>query len=268
MQVRYPRTVPELPEVESYRRLAEKALFRTVASVASPDAWFLKGGTTARSLRQALVGHRFVAALRTGKLLLLELDTGSTLGIRFGMTGDLGVDGSFGVEPMLYAPRRRKSEWNRWSVKFEDGGSLVVNDPRRLGGVTLGADASGLGPDAATISVGELARALRGSSAPLKARLLDQSRVAGIGNLMADEVLWRSSLSPLRSADSVSPSEVRRLQRHLVRTISDMIERGGSHCGDVTDERHLGGRCPRDGTELTTAQVGGRTTWWCPLHQL
>jgi len=268
MQVGYPRTVPELPEVESYRRLAEKALFRTIASVASPDAWFLKGATTARSLRRALVGHRFVAALRTGKLLLLELDDGPTLGIRFGMTGDLGVDGCFGVDQMLYAPRRHNPEWDRWSVKFEDGGSLVVNDPRRLGGVTLGADTSGLGPDAATISLGQLSAALRGSSAPIKARLLDQSHVAGIGNLMADEVLWRSSLSPIRPAGSLSPNEVRRLHRHLVRTVADLIERGGSHLGDLTDERHRGGRCPRDGAELVTAQVGGRTTWWCPAHQV
>lgn len=268
MRIRYPRTVPELPEVESYRRLAERALFRTIASVASPDAWFLKGATTGPSLRRTLVGHQFVAALRTGKLLLLELDAGPTLGIRFGMTGNLGVDDCFGVDQMRYAPRRRNPKWDRWSVRFEDGGALVVHDPRRLGGVMLGADTSGLGPDAATLSVGELAGALRGSSVPIKARLLDQSRVAGVGNLIADEVLWRSGLSPFRSADTLNPNEVRRLRRHLVRTISDLIERGGSHCGDLTDERHVGGRCPRDGTELVTGKVGGRTTWWCPAHQL
>ena len=131
----------------------------------------------------------------------------------------------------------------------------------------LDPDLSGLGPDAATVSASALADGLRGSKAPLKARLLDQSRVAGIGNLMADEVLWRSGLSPLRPAGSLSTKEVRRLKRHLDRTIDDLLERGGSHRGDLMEERRPGGRCPRDGAELTRSTVGGRTSWWCPRHQ-
>jgi formamidopyrimidine-DNA glycosylase len=133
--------------------------------------------------------------------------------------------------------------------------------------VSLDPDVSGLGPDAASIGVAALAAALSGSQAPLKARLLDQSRVAGIGNLMADEVLWRAGLSPLRLAGSLTPTEVRRLQRNLARTIEVLTDRGGSHRGDLMDERRSGGRCPRDGTELTRTTVGGRTSWWCPLHQ-
>ena len=109
-----------------------------------------------------------------------------------------------------------------------------------------------------------LAAALRGSEAPLKARLLDQSRVAGVGNLIADEVLWRAGLSPLRPAGSLSPAEVRRLHRHLRRTLDDLIERGGSHLGDLMEERHPGGRCPRDGTELVRSTVGGRTSLVVP----
>jgi formamidopyrimidine-DNA glycosylase len=133
--------------------------------------------------------------------------------------------------------------------------------------VLLDPDVSGLGPDAATVATSALARALEGSKAPLKARLLDQSRVAGIGNLIADEVLWRAGLSPFRPAGSLSPAEVRRLHRHLGRTVHDLIERGGSHQGDLMEERRPGGRCPRDGWELTRSVVGGRTTWWCPRHQ-
>ena len=83
---------------------------------------------------------------------MLDVDSGPTVGIRFGMTGNLGVDGDAGVDQMQYAPRRREPAWDRWSVGFEDGGSLVVHDPRRLGGVLLDPDISHLGPDATTIS--------------------------------------------------------------------------------------------------------------------
>jgi formamidopyrimidine-DNA glycosylase len=108
---------------------------------------------------------------------------------------------------------------------------------------------------------------LAGSAAPLKARLLNQSCLAGVGNLIADEVLWRAGLAPVRPAASLSRNEVRRLHRHLGRTIADLIERGGSHRGDLMEQRHPGGICPRDGTALARSTVGGRTSWWCPAHQ-
>jgi len=92
--------------------------------------------------------------------------------------------------------------------------------------------------------------------------------VAGIGNLIADELLWRAALSPLRPSDSLNRNEIRRLHRHLGRTLADLMSAGGSHTGQLMDERHTGGRCPRDGTELTRSTVGGRTSWWCPDHQL
>jgi formamidopyrimidine-DNA glycosylase len=254
-------------EVETFRQLAELALDRTVASVRSPDAWFLKGAATGPTLRRILVGHRFTAARRIGKLLLLDVDRGPTIGLRFGMTGSLAVDGNAGVDQMYYAPKQQNPAWDRWAVGFEDGGSLVVHDPRRLGGVLLDPDESRLGPDATTISPAQLAATLFGSRAPLKARLLDQSRVAGIGNLIADEVLWRSALSPLRPSESLDRNEIRRLHRQLGRVLADLTAGGGSHTGRLMDERHPGGRCPKDGTELTRSTVGGRTSFWCPVHQ-
>ena len=260
--------MPELPEVELYSMLARGALGRTVTSVSAPDPWFIKGGADGPTVGAALTGHRLTAVRRIGKLLLVDVDGGPTLGIRFGMTGTLVVDGREGIDRLIYAPRRHDTSWDRFSLGFDDGGTLVVRDPRRLGGVTLDPDLSGLGPDAATVSASALAAGLRGSKAPLKARLLDQSRLAGVGNLMADEVLWRSGLSPRRPAGSLSATEVRRLHRHLGRTIDDLLERGGSHRGDLMEERHPGGRCPRDGAELIRSTVGGRTSWWCPHHQI
>jgi formamidopyrimidine-DNA glycosylase len=255
-------------EVEFYRRMAEAALDRRIATVESPDPWYLKGGTTADGLRAALVGRRLAGARRIGKLLLLDVDDGPVVGVRFGMTGSLLVDGTDVVGRLQYSSKRYDPSWDRWMVTFADGGRLVVHDPRRLGGVTLDPGVTHLGPDAASLGAAGLVRALAGSSAPLKARLLDQSRIAGVGNLIADEVLWRSGLSPLRPSSSLTPAEVRRLHRHLGRTLADLTERGGSHTGDLMDERHSGGICPKDGTPLTRSTVGGRTTFWCEVHQV
>ena len=278
--------MPELVEVERYRTLAEGALDRVIVGVHSPDAWFLKGGVSASALEEVLVGRRFTGARRIGKLLLLDVDVDAdpdgdagdgdsacngdcpVVGVRFGMTGSLLVDGEDAVGRLLYSSTRYDPAWDRWSVTFTDGGRLVVHDPRRLGGITLDPDVIHLGSDAASVGVAGLGRALAGSSAPLKARLLDQSRIAGSGNLIADELLWRAGLSPLRPASSLAPAEVRRLHRHLGRTLADLDERGGSHLGDLMEERRIGGVCPRDGTPLQRSTIGGRTTWWCPAHQV
>jgi len=260
--------MPELPEVEAYRRLAEMtALGRPITAVEAPDAWFLKGGIGAEDVEGALVGCRLVAARRRGKLLLLDTDHGRTLGLRFGMTGRLVVDGVAGVGQLLYTSSRDEPVWDRFAVCFGAGGRLRVNDPRRLGGVTLDPEEEVLGPDALVATAGQLRDALGTSAAPLKARLLDQARLAGVGNLMADEVLWRAGLAPTRPAGSLTAAELRRLHRQLRRTVQLLIERGGSHLGDLTPHRLPGGTCPRDGTPLRRTTVGGRTTWWCALHQ-
>ena len=259
--------MPELPEVEAYRRLAHRALGRRVSDVVAPDAWYLKGGLTAEAVQAALRGQQFAAARRIGKLLLLDTDAGSVLGLRFGMTGRLFVDGTAGVDALVYASNRALGTWDRFALRFDDGGDLVVRDPRRLGGVELDPDEALLGPDALGLTPAVLSRALAGSSAPVKARLMDQQRLAGVGNLVADETLWRAGLDPGRPAGSLSAAEVRRLHRHLRGTLADHIERGGSHTGRLMPERRPGGVCPKDGTPLVRRRIGGRTTWSCPAHQ-
>lgn len=265
--------MPELIEVEAYRRLAERALGRVIEAVDAPDAWFLKGGLTADVLADALSGARLVAARRRGKLLLLDVAEpgsggapGPVLGLRFGMTGRLVVDDRAAIEKLEYASGRDDPSWVRFRLRFADGGELRLPDPRRLGGVELDPDVARLGPDALDVGVAGLRDVLADSRAPLKARLMDQSRLAGLGNLLTDEILWRASLHPEREAGGLGPAEVRRLHRHLAATVSELSERGGSHTGDLQDERG-GGWCPRDGTPLERRTVGGRTTWFCPAHQ-
>ena len=259
--------MPELIEVEAYRVLAEKAAGRTVGRVHAPDAWYLKRGLTARVLRSAVRGREVAGVRRIGKLLLLDTAGGPTVGLRFGMTGRLHVDGVAGVDRLIYSSNAANPAWERLVLGFSDGGRLVLTDPRRLGGVELDPPEHRLGPDASTLTTTQLRPALDGSVVELKARLMDQSRVAGIGNLLADEILWRAGLSPLRPAGSLSDAELRRLAGVIRRTVALLVRRGGSHTGDLMAERRGGGVCPADGSPLVRDVVGGRTTWWCPAHQ-
>lgn len=270
--------------MEAYRRLAEGVLGRQVAEVLAPDPWYLKRGLDAEAVTSALLGRRFSRARRIGKLLLLDLDgrepkrrtelapghnprTGPILGLRFGMTGRLVVDGIPGVPSLLYSSNCMRQRWVRFGLRFAGDGRLQMLDPRRLGGVELDPDEERLGPDAASVGLARLRAALDGGSVALKARLLDQSRLAGVGNLTADEVLWRAGLDPRRPAGSLDDAELRRLHRHLLRTVADFLDQGGSHTGRLAPARRRGGRCPRDGEALVQAAVGGRSTWWCPRHQ-
>lgn len=263
--------MPESIEIERYRRLAERVIGRMVSSVDAPDGWFLKEGLTPAALADAVTGRTFTSARRIGKLLLLDTagrtGAGPTLGLRFGMTGRLLVDGAANVEDLQYSSMRDEPAWDRVTFHLADGGDLRIRDPRRLGGVHLDPDEDRLGADVLSITPKALRAALAGSTAPLKARLLDQRRVAGIGNLIADEVLWRAGLDPARPAGSLTDAELRRLHRHLRRTVDDLLARGGSHQGDAYRSRAAGERCPKDGTPMVRRTVGSRTTWSCPHHQ-
>jgi formamidopyrimidine-DNA glycosylase len=254
-------------EIELYRRLADRVVGRTVEQVAAPDDWFLKRGLTPAAVTAGLLGTTVSGTRRIGKLLLLDTD-GPVLGLRFGMTGRLVVDGHAAIDELEYGSNRDEAAWDRFALGFAGGTVLRVNDPRRLGGVELDPDTSHLGPDALTITPAALRAALAGSHAPLKARLLDQSRIAGLGNLLVDETLWRAGLDPARAAGSLSPTELQRLHRHVRGTVGGLLADGGSHLGRLQAARVRGGHCPRDGAELQRRTIGGRTTYSCPRHQV
>ncbi|MEJ7584795.1 MAG: hypothetical protein WKF43_12100 [Acidimicrobiales bacterium] len=96
---------------------------------------------------------------------------------------------------------------------------------------------------------------------------MDQAHLAGVGNLICDETLWRASLDPARPAGSLDARELRRLHRHLRTTVAELTGRGGSHTGDLHSARMRGSLCPRDGTPLERRTIAGRTTYSCPRHQ-
>jgi formamidopyrimidine-DNA glycosylase len=254
-------------EVETYRRQAEAVVGRTVARVDTPDAWYVKR-TSPDEVVGAVSKRTVDGVRRIGKLLVLDLDDGTRLGMRFGMSGRLVVDGASAIERLQYASGRNNPAWDRFSLRFTDGSDLRIRDPRRLGGVELEPDEDRLGVDAQRARLRDLEAAVHGSRAPLKARLLDQTRIAGIGNLLADEILFRAGLDPARPAGSLTSAELRRLHRAIGRVIANLTARGGSHTGDARQAMALDGLCPRDGAALQVRRIGGRTTVSCPVHQV
>jgi formamidopyrimidine-DNA glycosylase len=272
--------MPELPEVEIARRLiADQALHRRIADVDDSDSYVARPHSPGE-LRNALTGRSLTAAHRRGKTIWLDTSGtgdagalgGPELGIHLGMSGRIVVtraDGSVaeGGDPYRYRARPARAEWSRFTLTFADGGSLVLLDPRRLGRIRLNPDIGALGPDAAQVTPAEFRALITKGTAPVKARLLDQSKIAGIGNLLADEILWQARVSPLARVGSLSSAQVNRLYRALKSVLESATAKGGAHTGEIFAARHPGGTCPRDGAPMVHGTVGGRSTWWCSREQ-
>lgn len=265
--------MPELPEVELARTVLDRALDRTIASVDDNDEWVCRPHPPGEIAR-ALVGGTLTVAHRRGKAMWCETadrkgTPGPHLGIHLGMGGQIVVDGHVGpTGPEHRNPGARKPEWDRFTVNFADGGQLRLFDKRRLGRVRLEPDLDALGPDAETIGREEFrTRVGRGHSA-VKARLLDQSVLAGVGNLLADETLWQASLSPSGPADELGATALDHLYDALASALKAAIANGGVHTGEIIRFRHADAACPRCGAPMMHGTVGGRSTWWCSREQV
>jgi len=272
--------VPELPEVESARAVIERAaLGRQIVDVDDSDTYVCRPHRPGE-IRAALVGRRLTAAHRRGKSMWCETSgvdrsrvPGPTLGIHLGMSGKIviaDIDGSE-IDGGDYWVRGRVPgdyRFCRFSLTFADGGSLMLIDPRRLGRVRLDPPIETLGPDAASITPAQFRTIMaRGGAAPVKARLLDQNAIAGIGNLLADQMLWTAKINPARPVGELSRDEVNRLFRALRRTVNSALRRGGVHTLSLLAARKIDALCPRDGAPMARGTVGGRTTWWCSREQ-
>lgn len=248
--------MPELPEAERARQQIERVLGREIAAVDDRDGYVCRPHAPGE-IEAALVGRALTAAHRRGKFLWAETgEDGPELGLHLGMAGRIVVDG----EPA-------DNGWDRFTLEFADGGRLALRDKRRLGRAVLEPDFSHVGPDAGEVPYAAFAGRVGRGGTPIKARLLDQGVVAGVGNLLADEVLWQARLSPLRPAGELTDDELGILYAELRRSIERAIRLGGVHTGDVVPFRKSGASCPRSGSPMTRAKVGGRTTWWCPACQ-
>jgi formamidopyrimidine-DNA glycosylase len=268
--------VPELPEVETARALiAARALDRPITGVDDSDVYVTRPHFPGE-LSGALAGRRLTAARRRGKTMWLETSgagqdpgPGPELGIHLGMSGRILITAPDGgtAEGGDYDTRPPSLAWSRFALTFADGSRLALIDPRRLGRVWLHPDLAALGPDAATVTPAQFRALVTAGTTAVKARLLDQSKIAGIGNLLADEILWQARVPPQAPAGSLTPAQVRRLYQALTRVLAAAMSGAGAHDGEVIAERRAGGTCPRDGAPMAHGTVGGRSTWWCSREQ-
>jgi formamidopyrimidine-DNA glycosylase len=246
--------MPELPEVERARATLEGVLGRRIVAVDDGDSYVCRPHAPGE-LANALIGREFATARRRGKQLWLETDDGPLLALHLGMTGHIVLD----PDPPIH--------WDRFRVGFEDGGSFALRDKRRLGRAYLDPRLTRIGPDAAEVGQPDFRRLMGSGRAPIKARLLDQKAISGVGNLLADQALWQARLAPQRRTSTLSVQELDLLRRELRAAIRSAIKKGGAHTGVFIPARRAEGSCPRDGHLLERTRIGGRTTYWCPACQ-
>ncbi len=272
--------MPELPEVEIIRRQLERELAGariTDCEVLLPR---LVTYPTPLGYRRGLKGRRVLAVRRRGKYLLLELEGGRELVVHLGMTGSL----------LFSPPYEERPRHTHLVFHLEDGRDLLYVDPRTFGETALlrkggrrplrGLHNLGPEPLAEDFDPASLSSALRGRCR-VKSALMDQSRIAGIGNIYADEALHRAGISPLRRACDLTPGETARLHAALREVLAEAIARGGSSVSDYVDlrgergsfqeahrvYRRAGEPCPRCGTPIRREVIAGRGSYFCPACQ-
>jgi formamidopyrimidine-DNA glycosylase len=270
--------MPELPEVETIRRgLARELAGRRVEGVEWTRAK-LRGGPSPLPL-EALEGQRVRAVRRHGKFLLWDLSGGGVLLVHLGMTGKL----------LFAEPGEPRRPHTHLALSLDDERELRYSDPRRFGLLKLyppKADVPDLahyGLDALdpAFTPQALAALLKASSSPLKAFLLDQRKLAGVGNIYACEALWRARLSPRRRADKVPAAKVGPLHEGILGALRDSLAAGGSSFNDYVDAigqegqfmlevavfQREGQPCPRCGAKVRRIVQSGRSTFYCAKCQ-
>ena len=255
--------MPELPDVEVFRRtVAHSSLHRPITGVDARDPQVLDG-ISARRLTEELIGVELAATLRRGKQLYVRCDSGAALAMHFGMTAY--VDPGATADPT--------PEHTRLTL-FLDDRRLAFVDQRRFGRVGLVDDPDrnieerGLGPDALDLGATDLQAILDGSRGSLVATLMDQSSIAGIGNIYSDEILFHARLDPQAPARGLTDAESGRLHRQLRRVLERAIE---AHAqpdrmprGWLIHAREDGAPCPRGNGTVRRYSASGRHAYWCP----
>ena len=273
--------MPELPEVETIRRQLEPELRgRRIESAQVLDQRWTRPVPPAE-VERALAGRLIEKVERRGKYLVLRLEGGRSLAMHLRMTGNLLLDHGEAT-PVL--PHLRAV------IRLEGGGRLLFTDARRFGqAVILDGDGLddyfaarlGVEPLSEALTAQELCRLAAGRRAPLKSFLLNQSGIAGIGNIYADEALHRAALHPLSPAGSMKPEDCERLREGIVVTLEAGLRSGGASVDDYVDSRgergamqeeflvhtRAGEPCPRCGAEIRRIVVAGRSTYFCPSCQ-
>ncbi len=277
--------MPELPEVEAARRTVERvAVGRRIVRVRCADDPLVFERVPATRFRRALAGRRVIAAHRRGKHFWIELDRRPWPCFHFGMSGGLHTTRTRAVRLMSSRSRTTDHAWpprfTKLAITLDDGTELAIADARRLGRIRLRHDpaaeppVSALGFDA-LIDVPTARRfvaMLRERSAPVKAVLLDQSFSAGVGNWIADEILYQARIDPRRRASRLTDAEARRLRQKLVAIVRTAVGHGADSDRYPrwwlihTRWDHRLATTTR-GEHIRYDTIGGRTTAWVPAVQ-
>jgi formamidopyrimidine-DNA glycosylase len=265
--------MPELPDVELYRRyLDEHALRQTIGDVVVNDARIL-GGLPAHAFVIRLSGNRFEECRRQGKHLLVRLQRDGWLTLHFGMTGGL----------VYFREDAEDPPYDRVRFDFEGGQHLAYVNRRMLGHVGLADDADEfiraqeLGCDALdpAFDLAAFNRAIEGRRRDIKSVLMDQTLIAGIGNIYADEILFQARLHPKAAVAALSNRQRAALFRQIKAVLATAIECGAGAeqflerlpAGYLLPHRDKGCKCPRCGAAIATLKGGGRTSYFCPRCQ-
>jgi formamidopyrimidine-DNA glycosylase len=273
--------MPELPEVETIRsRLAPVLTGRRFDEVLILDPRLTRPEPP-EAVAGALVGERVADVRRRGKYLIFEFESGRHLLVHLRMTGTFEYPVAGGADTDLY---------RRALIGLDDGSDVAYRDIRRFGtwavlepgeldaylDTRIGGE-----PLEHAFTTAALARGLAGRRTPVKAALLDQKAVAGVGNIYADEALWRARIHPQRPAGELAPAEIAALRRAVRKTLELGIARQGATLRNYRDPGGRRGRmqlefqvygragepCPRCGTPIEKIRAAGRGTWYCPNCQ-
>jgi formamidopyrimidine-DNA glycosylase len=255
--------MPELPEVEMFKRyLNNTSLHQQIIGVDVRDAYVLQG-VSARELARRLKGRCFESSRRHGKHLFVRAGDDLWLRLHFGMTGSL--------EYFKHDEAAPKTA--RVILRFSGDRRLAFEDQRKFGEIELIEDVDeflqtrGLGPDALEIGLSQFKAIVGKHRAAVKAILLNQQLIAGVGNLYADEILFRARMHPATAAASLSDKDLRVLFRAtryvLEKAIALKTDFNRLPKSWLLTHRGKRGRCPRCGQTLRSATIGGRTSWFC-----
>lgn len=256
--------MPELPDVEGWRRFFDRhARGKRIKGVSGESE--IVRNSSPQGLGRALKDRRFEKPRRHGKWLICPTDEPVLL-IHFGMTGEL-----------VWSEEEPESHQHDRLTIGLDAAELRYRSMRKLGGVWLTGSPDGIadvvgpqGPDAYEVSEKGFTGLIEGRRGSIKAALMDQKVIAGLGNLTVDESLWHARIAPRRQVSSLDEKERRRLYAKTQKVLRDSIPEGRvppkrTWLTRARDERES--RCPRCDTKLESAQVSGRTSYWCPSCQ-
>src|SRR5438876_3353963 len=259
--------MPELPDVETFKRyLDATSLHQRIIGVDVRSAYVLKG-VSARELARRLKAHRFESSRRHGKHLFVRADHDLWLRLHFGMTGSLHY----------FKDEERAPRHTRVLFVFANAHRLAFEDQRKFGEIGLIEDVSeylkkrALGRDALDIDLSQFRAIFRKNRGAVKTILLNQKLIAGVGNIYADEILFRARIHPATQVSSLSGKTVTKLFRATRYILKRAIEANADVAlvpkSWLLPHRGKGGKCPGCGRKLRSATIGGRTAWFCAHRQ-